>query len=431
MPPPPLSYGLNIPSSKSKLPPPRNRPPPSLTGQKRKKTIFDSDPEDEDENGEGGTLDGGSGGAGGLESLSTLGGLSTSKPARRASPPRSKKNNTGAPPSRNSTIQQPEKVNLSALRSSTLHSKEAQDIDASIYDYDGVYDSIAAARSSSKKSTTSSTEPSGPKYMTSLLASASQREKDRLRAKDRLLQREREAEGDEFADKEAFVTEAYKKQQEEVRKAEAEEARREAEAEEKRKRSGLSGMGAFYKNILDRDEKVHEEVIRAAQDAQSGNPNAIPSSANTRSETTTEASIAADLNAKGANIILNDDGQVVDKRQLLTAGLNVKPKLKPSTSSTDSPSSKNSTSAQHPTQPSTLPSRAIGSSSSYPSRRARQTEAVAAQLEEIEAKRAKEEAEELARKIEAAKSKKTGEEVQSAKERYLARKAAAAAGKKA
>lgn len=41
------------------------------------------------------------------------------------------------------------------------------------------------------------------------------------------MAREREAEGDEFADKEAFVTQAYKDQQAEVRKAEAEEKARE------------------------------------------------------------------------------------------------------------------------------------------------------------------------------------------------------------
>ena len=42
-----------------------------------------------------------------------------------------------------------------------------------------------------------------------------------------MIQREREMEGDEFADKEAFVTEAYKQQMEEVRQAEAEEKARE------------------------------------------------------------------------------------------------------------------------------------------------------------------------------------------------------------
>lgn len=43
------------------------------------------------------------------------------------------------------------------------------------------------------------------------------------------MQREREAEGDLYMDKESFVTQAYKDQMEEVRKAEEEEKKREGE----------------------------------------------------------------------------------------------------------------------------------------------------------------------------------------------------------
>ena len=42
-----------------------------------------------------------------------------------------------------------------------------------------------------------------------------------------MIQREREMEGDEFKDKEAFVTQAYKDQMAEVRRAEEEEKKRE------------------------------------------------------------------------------------------------------------------------------------------------------------------------------------------------------------
>jgi coiled-coil domain-containing protein 55 len=50
---------------------------------------------------------------------------------------------------------------------------------------------------------------------------------DYLRAEEKMIEREREAEGDEFRDKEAFVTQAYKDQMAEVRRAEAEEKARE------------------------------------------------------------------------------------------------------------------------------------------------------------------------------------------------------------
>lgn len=42
-----------------------------------------------------------------------------------------------------------------------------------------------------------------------------------------MMQREREAEGDLYKDKESFVTQAYKNQMEEVRKAEEDEKKRE------------------------------------------------------------------------------------------------------------------------------------------------------------------------------------------------------------
>ena len=42
-----------------------------------------------------------------------------------------------------------------------------------------------------------------------------------------MIQRERELEGDEFKDKESFVTQAYKDQMEELRRAEEEERKRE------------------------------------------------------------------------------------------------------------------------------------------------------------------------------------------------------------
>ena len=68
---------------------------------------------------------------------------------------------------------------------------------------------------------------SKPKYISGLLTSAATRRLDYLRAEEKMIQREREAEGDEFRDKDAFVTQAYKDQMAEVRRAEEEERRRE------------------------------------------------------------------------------------------------------------------------------------------------------------------------------------------------------------
>ena len=66
-----------------------------------------------------------------------------------------------------------------------------------------------------------------PQYMDKLLASAEVRKRDYLMAQEKKYKKEREEEGEEFAGKEKFVTNAYKRQQEETRKAEEEERLRE------------------------------------------------------------------------------------------------------------------------------------------------------------------------------------------------------------
>lgn len=293
-----LSYGLNI----TKKPPLGQRPAPA-----KRKTIFDDDsgpedgPDDEDA----------------PESVSTLGGLQASSKPKL---PSSTSQNT-RPPTRPS---KPPKISqygdLSTNHSTSKHSKNAQDIDPSIYDYDSVYDSLHAAPPSSTSSTAVEKKP---QYMSNLLAAAEVRKRDQLRAKEKMLAKEREAEGDEFADKEKFVTGAYKRQQEEMRKLEAEEAVKEREAEERKRREG-GGMKALYKNLLERDEEKHKEVIKAVEEGRGkGNP---VSAEGQEKKAKSEAELAKE---KGA--MVNEEGSVVDKRQLLSAGLNAgaAPKARP------------------------------------------------------------------------------------------------------
>lgn len=436
-------------------------------GQKRKKTVFD-DESDDDTSGQNGEVE-----------ISTIGGTEDDQPVERQSPPKKRLSedppkrktlfstapsagkkpgpkplsktsifaddddddgtteerldgggmplglNASKSKSKSSPTDDPSKAytNLSALHSSKKHAEEAQDLDPSIYSYDAVYDSLHAKPN---KAGNGSAEKSseGPKYMTSLLRSAEVRKRDQLRARDRMLAREREAEGDEFADKEKFVTSAYKAQQEEMRRIEREDAEREQAEEERRKKEGNVGMVGFYRDMLSRDEQRHEEVQKAAEEAaQRIKAGEIPQEENKeeqKDEDKTEAQRAAELNAQGARIAVNDEGQVVDKRQLLSAGLNVAPKPKPAPSAAAAAA----TSAAQKHDP-----RAFGPggrrgepNDPRAGQRARQTEMVAAQLEE----RARQDAEaEKARQKEIAernRSHKTEGDVSSAKERYLARK---------
>lgn len=357
---PALAFGLK---------PSKQTAPPVLAGQKRKPNLFDDDQESDPESGVG------------TSSRASL-----------------------APSKAGSAVKSQKYSNLAALHSAKKYTEDANKVDASVYDYDDAYDTFHAP-----KEPKNSTNASGPKYMTSLMQSAEVRKRDQLRAQERLVQREREAEGDEFADKEKFVTGAYKAQQEEVRRMEEEEARREAEEEERKRKGG--GMSGFYKDLLKRDEERSLQIAKAAKEATT-KPKTDPVEAGTEEET--DAKIAGKLKEMGAHIVVNDDGEIVDKRQLLSAGLNVAKKPKSAAEGGDKPGPSVPKLAEY--------SRSTAAIAARQSQRERQTRMMAAQLEEIAQKQAEQEAEEQKATEEKAKSQKTGTDISSAKERYLARK---------
>ena len=286
-----LSYGLNItkkPALSSAAPPPA-----------RRKTIFDEDdgledrPDDEDN----------------AESIDTIGGLtSSSTPSSAAQRPGTNSNRPFKP----APISQ--YGDLSAQHTSSKHARQAQTLDPSIYDYDSIYDSLHAKPSSCSSL---ADQEKRPKYMSNLLAAAEIRKRDQLRAKEKLLAKEREAEGEEFADKEKFVTAAYKRQQEENRRFEEAEAIREKEAEERRRREG-GGLKGMYKSMLERTEQNHAVIVKAVEEAKARGPEVI---LNETKKSDKDSKSEADL-AREKGAIVNEDGQVVDKRQLLNAGLN-------------------------------------------------------------------------------------------------------------
>lgn len=279
-----------------------------------------------------------------------------------------------------------------------------------------------------------------PKYMESLLEAAEIRKRDALRAKERMLQREREAEGDEFADKEKFVTTAYKKQQAELLKMEEEERVREGMAlfsspstppcileklvlmprctENMRKKS--QGMSSFYRNMLDRTEAQHTAVVAASTTPKPHDPTTNTSTPTLSSPISkTPAQLAAELTASGVAVDLNEEGQVVDKTQLLSGGLNVSG-TKSRLASRSSASGARQQGAYQ------------GRNRAQNDVRARQTKMVEEQLAAAQKRTLEEEEKERTDLERQSKSRKTDTEVMGAKERYLQRKkeAAAAAGKK-
>lgn len=299
---------------------------------------------------------------------------------------------------------------LSSQKTHLKNANDALEVDSTIYDYDAAFDKIHAVDAAKKAAKQAEAEKREPKYMNNMLASAAIKKQDRLRADDKKFQREREAEGDEFADKEKFVTSAYKQQQEEVRKAEAEEKIRQEKEEEKRKKLGMTG---FHRTLLDEQDKRHREAMAATAQAEK---DGLPIASIEREKTDIE--IAAEAKAKGTDVVLNDDGQIVDKRQLLTAGLNIikKPKSAGASSATSRLAARPLTFQDKGSDPK--------------ARRERETRMMEAQIEQKRKREADEEAEEQKKLEHAAKSRKTEGEIGSAKERYLARKKAAEEAKK-
>ncbi|KAK5636646.1 hypothetical protein RRF57_012358 [Xylaria bambusicola] len=300
---------------------------------------------------------------------------------------------------------------LSSALESRRHREAAEELDPSVYDYDAVYDSLKP-----EEKVTQEDIERKPKYMKNLIASAAVRKRDALIAEEKKIAREREEEGEEYAGMEKFVTEAYKKQQEENRRIEQEE--REREEREAQKNQG-GGMTAFYKDLLEKGDRRHAEVVKAAEERAKLGPR--PEDDVQEEKAKTDADIAREINEKGGTIAINEDGQVVDKRELLKGGLNLGAKKKTEPQNTRKGPDRRDERG---------PSRGFVGSGGKQAMRERQTRMLEAQLEQSLKRSLEQEEEERQRVERASKSRKTETDISSAKERYLARKRQAEEEKK-
>lgn len=339
--------------------------------------------------------------------------LTTTTTSSKTAPPKPKKGDPPAPPTRKPKPKDDDPTlidNSASAREAAQRAEDALKADSTIYDYDAAYDALHAATALKKAAEQADPSARAPKYMASLFSAAEQRKADQQRARDKFLQRERENEGDEFADKEKFVTSAYKTQQEESALLEEEEKKRVAAEEENRRKYGMQG---FHKQMLAEREKQHQEAMEAAANAtKAGVP--IPVLGEESGMKSEKQQVEA-LRAQGKEVLLNDDGQVADKRQLLSAGLNIVAKPRPPPGANAAPAV-----ASRPI----VNPLATSAKSARGAQRERQTQMLAQQIEAAAKRKAEEDAEEEAKVARAAKSQKTEADVMSAKERYLARKAA-------
>lgn len=235
-----------------------------------------------------------------------------------------------------------------------------------------------------------------------------------------MVQREREREGEEFADKDAFVTPAYLAQQEELKRIEEEEQKKEGEfclrnaainmrllltllhlpAEAQAGKSG--GMAAFYKSYLDRDSQAHEAAVAASL---SKKPVLGPTfNVEPPPKEKTEADLAAEVEAQtGRRVEVNDDGQIIDKRQLMSGGLNIVSKPKSGAAGAGgfaAPiSARAPTDQSASTSSSLLPNAGLSQEERRRQQRERQSREIERQMNALEAKRQRDEDDALEQKV--------------------------------
>ncbi|KAG1782546.1 coiled-coil domain-containing protein 55-domain containing protein, partial [Suillus placidus] len=308
--------------------------------------------------------------------------------------------------------------NVESSKAARKRMEQEMKVDATVYQYDEVWDRMQEVKLRQKDAKEIDSKRRKPKYIEGLLTSAATRRLDHLRAEDKMMQREREAEGDEFADKEAFVTQAYKDQMAEVRKAEEEERQRE-EAEKKKQKGAPTGMAHFYRKLLEDSEQQHEETVAATETKRVIGPRGpAPNLTITKPPELTPKSdleLAQLAKDQGKDVELNDDNQIVDKRELLSAGLNLSA---PNTRRLGLQSTKQTASTSE------VPvHQAVGTAASRREINERRSREIRQQLEEERERvsKQKEAHEEEARQRTILK-RNTQEDVQDIRARYLARK---------
>ncbi|PWN34318.1 uncharacterized protein FA14DRAFT_110493, partial [Meira miltonrushii] len=201
-----------------------------------------------------------------------------------------------------------------ASKASRAREEAALSVDSSIFDYDGVYDSMKEGQRSIQAKHEKENAKRDPKYMSASFAASEQRKIDRQRAEAKKIQREREQEGDLYENTESFVTDAYKQQMEDIRKAEDDEKKNESSARQKNK-----GAASFFKEMLGEQDRAHQAAVEAS--IRPAASTTEPKEESDDNESRRKARID-EARQKGLDVRTNEENEVVDERSLLSAGLN-------------------------------------------------------------------------------------------------------------
>jgi len=177
-------------------------------------------------------------------------------------------------------------------------------------------------------------------------------------------------------------------------------------------------MAHFYRKMLQESEQKHEATVAATQKPIIGPQGPMPNLTITKPANFTAKSdleLARIAREQGKEVELNDDNQIVDKRDLLAAGLNL-----------SAPNTRRlgvRVTTGKPTSADTQVHRAVGTAASRKEINERRAREIQEQMEAERERLAKEKErtdQEVAQRIVAKRNNQ--EDVQSARERYLQRK---------
>jgi len=148
-------------------------------------------------------------------------------------------------------------------RQARIDIQAAMEEDPTVYQYDELYDEM---KDTKEKAIAEKKVDKTSKYAKKLMRNAALRKLENDKHFERKCAREIEEEGDEFADKEAFITSSYKAKLAELAVLEAEHKRMEEE-EAKNDVTKKNDLSAFYRNILDKRTEVRTVAAKISQES--------------------------------------------------------------------------------------------------------------------------------------------------------------------
>lgn len=191
---------------------------------------------------------------------------------------------------------------------------------------------------------------------------------------------------------------------------------------ERNKKKLTTGMTHFYRQLLDQSENDHNAAVAATQATpkiigpQGPAPQNLTITKPLNLTSVSDLQLAQAARAEGKEVELNDDNQIVDKRELLSAGLNLSA---PNTRFLGGSRSSSNQKSDAPVQV----HRAVGVAASRREINERRMREIQEQLDEEKERaiRARER-EEQERRDRIVAKRNTEDDVKSARERYLERK---------